>query len=93
MYHQIPIANHEKPHAAFVAWADLYQFQHIYFGATNGGASFQCTTNKKSKVEGVNDTFTYIDKVTTSVFTKVDHDRSLWRFLEVAANCSIILLL
>ena len=83
-YHQIPIKPKDKPYTAFEAAGNLYQFQRIPFGVTNGVASFQRIINTIIKEEKCEATEAFVDNVTVAGKTKEEHDHNLQKFLKVA---------
>ena len=62
-YHQVPIAEQDKPYTAFEACGELYEFNVIPFGVTNGGPVFQRIMSDILKEDGLSDTFVYFDNV------------------------------
>ena len=65
-YHQIPIAESDKPYTAFEADGGLYQFCRLPFGVTNGVAAFQRIMDQLIAKHGlkVKGTFAYLDNNT-----------------------------
>jgi hypothetical protein len=88
-YHQVPIAEKEKPYTAFEACGSLFQFRRIPFGVTNGVACFQRTIDQIIKAENIHDTFAYIDNVTICGRSRVEHDQNLDSFLKAATKYGI----
>lgn len=61
-YHQVLLKKEDKPHTAFEARGDLYQFTRLPFGVTNGLACFE----REMKFVDENDleaSFPYLDNV------------------------------
>ena len=88
-YHQIPIADSDKPYTAFEACGKLYQFRRIPFGVTNGAACFQRTIDQIIQNESIRDTFAYIDNVTICGSNQTEHDQNLKSFLDAAEKYNI----
>ena len=62
-YHQVPIPEQDKPFTAFEAGGELYEFNVIPFGVTNGGPVFQRIMSDILKEDSLTDTFVYFDNV------------------------------
>ena len=62
-YHQIPIAEKDKPFTAFEAAGELYEFNVMPFGVTNGGPIFQRVMTEIIKKDCLKNTFVYFDNV------------------------------
>jgi hypothetical protein len=83
-YHQVPIREEEKQYTAFEAAGNLYQFQRIPFGVTNGVACFQRVIDSIIKSEGLKGVYAYLDDITICGKNQEDHDKNLKQFLCVA---------
>ena len=62
-YHQIPIAEKDKPMTAFEACGQLWEFNVIPFGVTNGGPVFQRIMTQMVKEDRLVNVFVYFDNV------------------------------
>ena len=63
-YHQIPIQEGDKQFTAFQACGKLYELNRIPFGVTNGVPQFQRKMDKLISLNGLKNTFPYLDNVT-----------------------------
>ena len=88
-YHQIPLADKDKPFTAFEADGKLFQFKRLPFGPTNAVAAFQRKMNELIKTENLEGTFAYLDNLTVGGFCEKDHDDKLPRLLEAAARYNL----
>ena len=78
-YHQIPIAKKDRAFTAFEAGGKLWEFTRIPFGVTNGVPAFQREMDKMVEVEGLKDTFPYLDNITVAGRTQKEHDSNVTR--------------
>ena len=62
-YHQVPIPEKDKPFTAFEACGQLWEFNVIPFGVTNGGPVFQRIMTNLIKHDSLEDTFVYFDNI------------------------------
>ena len=81
-YHQIQITEKDRPFTAFEACGKLWEFTRIPFGVTNGVPAFQREMDNLVQVEGLKDTFPYLDNITVTGHTQEEHDRNVKRLLE-----------
>ena len=88
-YHQIPIAEHERPYTAFEACGKLYQFKTIPFGVTNGVAAFQRTMDGIVSKEDLSGTFIYVDNITLAGSTQEEHDKNVAAFMAAASKYNL----
>ena len=80
--HQIQITEKDRPFAAFEACEKLWEFTRLPFGVTNEVPTFQREMNNLVQVEGLKDTFPYLDNITVAGHTQEEHDRNVKRLLE-----------
>ena len=73
-YHQVALAETDKPFTAFEAAGKLYQFNRIPFGVINGVAAFQRAMDKLIEDEKLEKTYAYLDNITVCGNDQVDHD-------------------
>ena len=88
-YHQIKLSEQDRIYTAFEACGKLYQMCCMPFGPTNAVPCFQRIMTQiieDNECEGV---FGYSDNVTVCGHDKVEHDRNLKKFLEVAKSYNI----
>lgn len=71
-YHQVPIPEADKQFTAFEAGGELYEFNVIPFGVTNGGAVFQRIMSDILKVDRLKNTFVYFDNVVIGAYSLED---------------------
>ena len=83
-YHQIPINDCDKEYTAFEACGNLYHFNRIPFGVTNGVAVFQRTIDNIIKQENLSACFAYLDNVTVCGTDNNDHDKNVELFRKAA---------
>lgn len=88
-YHQIPIAEHERPYTAFEADGKLYQFKTIPFGVTNGVAAFQRTMDNIVSKEELEATFIYVDNITIAGLTQEEHNKNVAAFMTAASKYNL----
>ena len=69
-YHQIRITEKDRLFTAFEACGKLWEFTRIPFGVTNGVPAFQREMGNLVKVEGLKDTFPYLDNITVAGHTQ-----------------------
>ena len=81
-YHQILIAEKDRPFTAFEACGKLWEFTQIPFGVTNGVPAFQREMDNLIQAENLKNTFPYLDNITVAGRTKEEHDQNVKRFLE-----------
>ena len=81
-YHQILIAEKDRPFTAFEACGKLWEFTTIPFGVTNGVPAFQREMDNLIQAENLKNTFPYLDNITVAGRTKEEHDQNVKRFLE-----------
>ena len=81
-YHQIQITEKDRPFTAFEACGKLWEFTRLPFGVTNGVPAFQRKMDNLVQVEGLKDTFPYLDNITVAGHTQEEHDRNVKRLLE-----------
>jgi transposase InsO family protein len=62
-YHQVPISEGDKPFTAFEACGQLFEFNVIPFGVTNGGPVFQRVMTDIIRDDRLSNTFVYFDNV------------------------------
>ena len=65
-YHQIPIAKKDRAFSAFKAGGKPWEFTRISFRVTNGVPAFQREMDKMVEIEGLKDTFPYLDNITVA---------------------------
>lgn len=80
-YHQFPIRDDEKQFTAFEADGNLYQFNRIPFGVTNGVACFQRVLDTIIRQENLEGVFAYLDDITICGKNQEEHDKNLSAFL------------
>ena len=83
------ISEQDRIYTAFEACGKLYQMCCMPFGPTNAVPCFQRIMTQiieDNECEGV---FGYSDNVTVCGHDKVEHDRNLRKFLEVAKSYNI----
>lgn len=88
-YHQVKLADSDKPYTGFEALGQLYQFRRMPFGLTNAVPCFQRIINDlilKNKCEG---TFAYLDDITVCGNTQAEHDTNLSNFLKAAEGANL----
>ena len=90
-YHQVPIREEDRKYTAFEADGKLWEFTTVPFGVTNGVSAFQRTIDKVLEVEGVSDTFAFVDNVHVCGRTKEEHDRNVLAFKKVRDKYNITL--
>ena len=78
-YHQIQMTEKDRPFTAFEACGKPREFTRIPFGVTN---AFQREMDNLMQVEGLKDTFPYLDNITVAGHTQEEHDRNVKRLLE-----------
>ena len=79
-YHQVALAETDKPFTAFEAAGKLYQFNRIPFGVTNGVAAFQRAMDKLIEDEKLEKTYAYLDNITVCGDDQLDHDSNVRHF-------------
>ena len=62
-YYQVPICESDKPFTAFEACGELFEFNVMPFGVTNGGPVFQRVMNDVVKEDHLCNTYVYFDNV------------------------------
>lgn len=90
-YHQVPILASEKIYTAFEACGNLYQFNRIPFGVTNGVAAFQRTLQYIISKENLSGAYAYLDDVTVCGKDKEEHDKNLEKFMQAVQKYKITL--
>ena len=80
-YYQIQITDKDRPFTAFEACGNLWEFTRIP-GVTNGVPAFKREIDNLVQVEGLKDTFPYLDNITVAGHTQEEHDRNIKRLLE-----------
>ena len=90
-YHQIPIKESEKKYTAFEGDGELYEFNVIPFGVTNGVPVFQRSIGKIVDEENLSDTYPYLDNVTVAGVNQEDHDKNDRAFREMVERRNITL--
>ena len=88
-YHQVPILESEKLYTAFEADGNLYQFNRIPFGVTNGVPAFQKFINNIIQTEQLKETYAYLDDVTVCGRSKSEHDSNLQSFLHATQKYNL----
>ena len=81
-YHQIPIAESDRPFTAFEAGRKLWEFTRIPFGLTNEVPAFQKEMNNLVSEEGLKETFLYLDNITVAGRTQQEHDYNVRQLLD-----------
>ena len=81
-YHQIPIAENDRPFTAFEAGRKLCIFTRIPFGLTNGVLAFQKEMDNFVSEEGLKETFPYFDNITVAGRTQQEHDYNARQLLD-----------
>ena len=79
-YHQVPIAEKDKPYTAFKAAGELFEFNVMPFGVTNGGPIFQRIMTQVIKQDRLVDTFVYFDNIIIGAYSMDDLDRRASEF-------------
>ena len=90
-YHQIPIREEDCKYTAFEVDGQLWEFTRIPFGVTNGVSAFQRSIDKVIQIEGLCDTFAFVDNVTVCGTTKEEFDRNVAAFLKVREKYNLTL--
>ena len=90
-YHQVPVSSSDKLYTAFEAGGKLYEFCRMLFGVTNVVACFQRKMDDLIARSEFEDTFAYLDNVTTCGMTQEEHDENLAKFCEAAQDCYLTL--
>ena len=65
---------------AFEACGKFYEFKRIPFGVTDGVSAFVRVLNEIIEIEGLKDTYAYLDDITVCGKIQVEHDLNLQRF-------------
>ena len=81
-YHQIPIAESDRPFTACEAGRKLWEFTRILFGLTNGVPTFQRDMDNLLSKEGLKETFSYLDNITVAGRTQQEHDYNVRQLLD-----------
>lgn len=90
-YYQVPIKESEKHFTAFEAAGNLYEFNVIPFGVTNGVAAFQRVMNEIIEKESLAATFAYVDNITVAGDDQDEHDRNVLHFLSICKKYGLTL--
>ena len=90
-YHQIPLAEEDRPFTAFEANGVIYQFTRLAFGMTNAVCVFQREIDDLIIKENLQKTRAYLDDVIISGSTKEEHDRNLEAFLRMVHKYGLTL--
>ena len=90
-YHQIPIQGKDSKYTAFEADGQLWEFTVIPFGVTNGVSAFQRSIDKVIQLEGLADSFAFVDNVTVCGRTQEEHDRNVADFHKMREKYNITL--
>ena len=90
-YHQVALAETDKPFTAFEAAGKLYQFTRIPFGVTNGVSAFQRAMDCLIQDEELNQTYAYLDNITVCGNDQEEHDRNVRRFVEAVQKYQLTL--
>ena len=90
-YHQIPIREEDCKYTAFEVDGQLWEFVRVPFGVTNGVSAFQRSIDKVIKMEGLCDTFAFVDNVTVCGVTKEEFDTNVAAFLKVREKYNLTL--
>ena len=90
-YHQVPIAEDDKIYTAFEVNGELYQFNRLPFGVTNGVPAFQKFITTIINQEKLDATFAYLDDVTICGADEQEHNKNLQRFFDVAKKYNLTL--
>ena len=90
-YHQIPILPNEKKFTAFEADGNLFQFNRIPFGVTNGVSAFQRAMSDLIKKNKLSYTWAYLDNVTVGGLTQEEHDTNVARFMKLVTQHNLTL--
>ena len=88
-FNQIPLIEADKKYTAFEADGQLYHFNRLPFGVTNGVAMFQRTMDSFIQKYDLKGTFAYLDNLTVCGLNQEEHDRNLQRFMEAAKEINL----
>ena len=88
-YHQISIADTDRPYTAFEADGGLYQFCRLPFGVTNGVSVFQREMDSFVEENELHGTFPYLDNITICGKDQKEHDINLNKFLKAADEINL----
>ena len=90
-YYQVPILESEKQYTAFEAAANLWEFNVVPFGATNGVPVFQRTMAEIVDREELDATITYVDNVTVCGDSQAELDNNVARWLQACSKYGLTL--
>ena len=85
-YHQIPIAESDKPFTAFEAEGKLFEFNVMPFGVTNGGPVFQRIMAYIIEEDKLKNTLVYFDYVIIGAASMTELEVHSARFLKSMAK-------
>ena len=85
-YHQIPIAESDKPFTAFEADGKLFEFNVMPFGVTNGGPVFQRIMAGIIEEDKLENTLVYFDNVVIGAASMAELEYQSSRFLKSMAR-------
>ena len=90
-YYQVPILESEKHFTAFEANGQLFEFNVIPFGVTNGVAAFQRVIDQIIREENLEATFAYLDNITVAGLSQSELDCNVKLFLSTCEKYGLTL--
>ena len=81
-YYQIELFLSERKYTGFEANAKSYEFTRIPLGVKNGVAAFQRSISQFIKEEKLSNTYAYLNNVTVTGSTQLEHDYNLRAFID-----------
>ena len=90
-YHQIPLHPDDRPYTAFQVNDELYEWNVLPFGITNGVPCFQRFINEFIKRHNMQtNVFAYLDNITVGGNTQEEHDKFLQLLLDAAKKEALV---
>ena len=90
-FYQIPIRESEKHFTAFEADGQLWEFNQIPFGVTNGPPAFQRYVDEIIRREKLQVTDAYFDNISVAGDDQAEHDYNRDRFLAACKKYGLVL--
>jgi len=90
-HHQLELRESDKPFTAFEAAGQLWEYNRLPFGVTNGVPAFQRTLDAIVDSESLADTYRYLDNVTVGGRTQAEDDANVQRLLDALARRNMTL--